>query len=67
MSLNAFYDKEQQYVWFRCGVLNSFEIFSLYELERWGYPGDPQLVSLDAAYHKEQEYICLRGGVLNGF
>ena len=38
MSLNAACHKEQQYIWFMCGNLNSFRDITFYEMKGWGMP-----------------------------
>ena len=57
MSLHVSYHKEQEYIWFRGGDLNSFlDIRPCIKHRGWGIPPrDPGSVSLDKLYHKEQE------------
>ena len=56
--------KEQQYIWFMGGDLNSFGDITLYEMKGVGHgPGgplwDPWSMSLNAPHHKEQDYTCI--------
>ena len=73
MSLNAACHKEQQYIWFMGGNLNSFrDITHFIKWREWGMPPggplwDPWSMWLNAPHHKEQEYIWFIGGYLNGF
>ena len=67
--LDAPYHKEQEYIWFRGGDLNSFQ-----DIQQFPIPGGVGMtpgvmtyIPLDAPYHKEQECIWFRGGDLNSF
>ena len=61
MSLNAACHKEQQYIWFLGGDLNSFRDITHFMKGVGHAPGghlwDPLSMSLNAPRHKEQEYI----------
>ena len=69
MSLNVPYHKEQEYIWFMGGDLNSFQdIMHLMKRALGACPRETQRsMSLNAAYRKKQQYIWSMGGDLNGF
>ena len=72
MSLNAPHHKEQEYIWFMGGDLNSFQDI-MHFMKRGGGPAPrgppwyPWSMSLNVPHHKEQQYIWFLGGDLNGF
>ena len=72
MSLNAAYQKEQQYMVYGWGSERYPRYNTFYEMKKVVHaPGgllwDPWSMSLNAPHHKEQEYIWFMGGDLNGF